>query len=116
MGRLVNLTDTVKVSVPANTTIAQGSFVALNGILGLALNNVVTGVGETGEEILYIKKGIYETSQIKSGVTFSVGDKVYWDNTAKAFSRTATDNTLVGVVTEAGTGYIQFLFTNPVLS
>jgi predicted RecA/RadA family phage recombinase len=39
----------------------------------------------------------------KAADTGAVGTKVYWDNTAKEITITSTDNTLVGVLTEAKT-------------
>ena len=32
---------------------------------------------------------------------WAAGDKIYWDNTAKETTKTATSNTLVGVAIEA---------------
>jgi predicted RecA/RadA family phage recombinase len=32
---------------------------------------------------------------------WAVGDKIYWDNTAKQATKTATDNTLIGAAIEA---------------
>jgi hypothetical protein len=50
----------------------------------------------------------------KAAVALAVGDKVYWDNAAKAFTNVATSNTLVGYAIEpalsgdATTGLIAF--------
>lgn len=50
----------------------------------------------------------------KAAVALGVGDKVYWDNAAKAFTNVATSNTLVGYAIEpalsgdAVTGLIAF--------
>lgn len=36
-----------------------------------------------------------------TGAAWAVGDKIYWDDTAKKFTKTSTSNTLVGYALEA---------------
>lgn len=112
MARLVSKANSIKVTVPDGVAVEKGSFVALGGVVGLALQSV--DVGATDRDIvLDITQGIYETSQINSNATFTVGSKLFWDNTAKVFTTTET-NTLVGVITEVigaqATTAIQFLY------
>jgi len=99
--------DSIKVTVPAGKNVEAGKFVLINGFLGLALQS-----GAEGKEIvLDISKGIYQTSQIKATDTFSVGTKIYWDNT-EVFTTTATDNKFAGIVTAGkdSNGVIEFYF------
>jgi len=100
MGRKVSDGKSVRVTVPENTTVEQGAFVRLDGFLGLAVQKVVTGAGETKGLILNIEPGEYETSQIDATQDFAVGTKIYWDSTAKKFTETPT-TVLAGVVTLA---------------
>lgn len=112
MGRRVSDGRSVKVTVPQNTTIAQGSFVFLAGVLGWAVQAVTTGPGETKELVLVTETAEYETSQINTAEAFNKGDKVYWDDTNKRFTTTATGNRFAGIVTSAkdANGVIWFLF------
>lgn len=101
MGRLVSEGKSVKVNVPENTTIEQGKFYLLDGFLGMAVQSVTTGAGETAKVVLNIQQGEYETSQIDTADTFAAGDKAYWDVTNKRFTTVAADGFFAGVVTAA---------------
>ena len=89
----------VKVTVPVSTTITAGKFYLLDGFLGCAFQSVTTGAGETAEVVLNIEQAEYETDQINTADDFNVGDLVYWDDTNKQFTETATNNRLAGRVT-----------------
>ncbi|GKV54245.1 hypothetical protein NCCP2222_01920 [Sporosarcina sp. NCCP-2222] len=91
----------VRVSVPANTTIVAGGFYELDGFFGTAMQSVTTGSGETSEVILNIEQAEYETDQIQTTKAFNAGDKIYF--TAGKFTPeagTAGENRLVGRVTQ----------------
>jgi predicted RecA/RadA family phage recombinase len=47
--------------------------------------------------------GIFDLKKVASQA-WSAGDKVYWDNTNKEATKTATANTLIGVAIEAVAG------------
>jgi len=79
MGRKVSDGKSVKVTVLENTTIEQGKFYLLNGFLGMAVQSVTTGVGQTAQVVLSIEEAEYETSQITVADAFNKGDKVYWN-------------------------------------
>lgn len=100
MGRKVSDGKSVRATVPENTTVEQGAFVLLDGFLGLAVQKVVTGAGETKGLVLNIEPGEYETSQIDKTQDFAVGTKIYWDATKKELTETPTA-VLAGVVTLA---------------
>lgn len=100
MGRKVSEGQSVRVTVPENTTVEQGAFALLDGFLGLAVQKIVTGAGETKSLVLNIEPGEYETSQIDKTQDFAVGTKIYWDSTTKKFTETPTA-VLAGVVTNA---------------
>ena len=112
MGRRVSDGRSARVTVPASTTIEQGSFAYIGGILGYAPVAVKTGAGETKEAILVHEMAEYETSQINTSEAFAKGAKVYWDDTNKRFTTTATDNRFAGIVTSAkdANNVIWFIF------
>ena len=89
----------VKVTVPASTTIEAGKFYLLDGFLGCAMESVTTGAGETAEVVLNIEQVEYETDQINTEEDFAKGTQIYWDATNKRFTETATNNRLAGRVT-----------------
>jgi predicted RecA/RadA family phage recombinase len=99
MGRKVSDGKSVKVTVPESTVVEQGKFYLLDGFLGMAVQSVTTGAGETAQVVLNIENGEYETSQVAAADTLAAGTKVYWDNTNKVFTQVATGNRFAGVVT-----------------
>ena len=101
MGRRISEGRSAKVNVPQNTVINQGDFVLLDGFLGLAVQAVTTGAGETKPLVLNIEPGEFETSQINAAEAFAAGAKVYWDVINKRFTATAAGNAFAGVVTQA---------------
>lgn len=101
MGRKVSDGKSVKVTVPENTTIEKGKFYLLDGFLGMAMQSVTTGAGESAEVVLNIEQAEYETSQIDTADAFNAGDKVYYDATNKRFTTIATDGPFCGIVTQA---------------
>lgn len=102
MGRRISDGKSIKVTVPASTTITAGQFVSLDGFIGLALQSVTTDATTTGQVVLDVTPGEYETNQINTADAFAAGDPVYWDATNKLFTTSVgTGNKKVGVVTQA---------------
>lgn len=95
----VNDGKSVRVTVPENTTIAARKFYLLDGFLGCAMENVVTGAGQTAEVVLNLEQAEFETDQIDASQNFATGTAIYWDDSEKEFTETATDNRLAGRVT-----------------
>ncbi|NJJ37830.1 DUF2190 family protein [Paenibacillus apii] len=91
----------VRVPIPQSTTVTAETLVLLSGFFGVAKQTVVTGAGETSEVILDIEQAEFETNQITVSQNFTVGTLIYWDDTAKKLTETATANRLVGRVTNA---------------
>lgn len=89
----------VKVTVPGNTKIEAGKFYLLDGFLGCAMQSVETAAGETAEVVLNIEQAEFESDQINTSQTFAKGTLIYWDDTNKQFTETATNNRLAGRVT-----------------
>lgn len=74
-----------------------------DGCLVGAFFGIATGTAALGETVEVTLVGVFDVKKAASQA-WSVGDKVYWDNTAKLVTKTATSNTLIGVATEAVAG------------
>lgn len=77
----------------------------LNGRVLLAMNSAGPSVAN-----IFMYKGLIEYTS-ETGVAWTAGDKLYWDDTAKRFTKTLTSNTLCGIAAEdkvsaAGTGLV----------
>ncbi len=97
MARKVSNGKSIKATSPE--MVAQGEFVLINNIFGLALESAAAGE----QVVLDIEQAEYETNQVAAGVTFEVGDAVYFDAAGKVLTNTdgAGANRLVGRATQA---------------
>lgn len=71
-----------------------------DGLLVGAIFGVATGAAVNGDPIEAALVGVFDLTKVGSQA-WVVGDKIYWDDTAKQATKTATSNTLIGVATEA---------------
>ena len=71
-----------------------------DGLLVGSIFGVATGAALNGEAIEAALVGVFDLKKVGSQA-WAVGDKIYWDNTAKETTKTTTSNTLVGVAIEA---------------
>jgi len=74
--------------------------VVFENSIGIALT-----AGGIGDDISVDTVGVYEGTATTAD-TFAVGDVVYWDNTNKEFTTTASSNTLAGVCWSAKAGSV----------
>ena len=90
---------------PGNTiTLAAPSAVASgDGLLVGSIFGVASGDAANGESIEVALVGVFDLKKVASQA-WSAGDKVYWDNTNKEATKTATATTLIGVAVEAVAG------------
>ncbi|MEC3860123.1 DUF2190 family protein [Mesobacterium sp. TK19101] len=88
--------NTITLTAPYAVTSGDGLLVG--SIFGVAAGDA--GNGETVEVAL---TGVFDLKKVASQA-WSAGDKVYWDNTNKEATKTATANTLIGVAIEAVAG------------
>ena len=88
--------DTITLTAPY--TVTSGDGLLVGSIFGVATGDAANG--ETAETALV---GIFDLNKVASQA-WSAGDKVYWDNTNREATKTATANTLIGVATEAVAG------------
>jgi predicted RecA/RadA family phage recombinase len=78
------------------TLVATAAVVAGQGLLVGSLFGVVQGAAAIGAEFVLCRQGVYELPKT-AGTAWAVGDKLYWDDTAKEVTKTVGSNKLIGV-------------------
>lgn len=86
------------ITLTAPYAVSSGDGLLVGSIFGVAAGDTASGV--TVETALV---GVFDLKKVASQA-WAVGDKVYWDNTNKEATKTATANTAVGVAVEAVAG------------
>lgn len=71
-----------------------------NGLLVGSIFGVAAGDAASGATVEAALTGVFDLTKIGSQA-WTVGAKVYWDDTNKRCTTVATDNTLIGVAVEA---------------
>jgi predicted RecA/RadA family phage recombinase len=83
--------DTITLTAPYAVVSGAGALVGT--IFGVALVTLASGaVGE------FMVEGVWTMAKT-SAQAWTVGARIYWDDTAKLCTTTATSNTLIGVAT-----------------
>ena len=82
-------------SVVAPYAVTSGQGVLVGALFGIAANNAAQGA-----PVEIVRRDVFDISAV-SADTAAQGAKIYWDNTGRKVTTTATNNTLVGCVTEA---------------
>ena len=85
------------ITIAAAAAVLSGQGVLLGSLFGIAAHNA-----NVGDDLVINLTGIYELPKAASQA-WTVGQKVYWDNTNKVVTNVTTDNTLIGVATLAVT-------------
>ncbi len=87
---------------PGNTVTLTAPYAVApgDGLLVGAIFGVASTASANGEAVEAVLAGVFDLKKTASQA-WSVGDKVYWDNTAKETTKTATSNTLIGVAVDA---------------
>ena len=90
---------------PGNTItlIAPYAVASGDGLLVGAIFGVAAGAAALGEPVEAALVGVFDITKIGSQA-WTVGARVYWDDTNKRTTNVATSNTLIGVATEAVAG------------
>jgi predicted RecA/RadA family phage recombinase len=70
------------------------------GFLVGSLFAVASAAALSGAAVVGVTKGVFSLSKA-TGEAWTVGVKLYWDNTNKRLTTTSSGNTLVGVATAA---------------
>ncbi len=74
-----------------------------DGLLVGSIFGIAAGGAALGESVETALVGVFDITKVGSQA-WTAGAKVYWDNTNKEATKTATANTLIGVATEAIAG------------
>ncbi|MFC3088125.1 DUF2190 family protein [Tabrizicola soli] len=90
---------------PGNTITLAAPYAVTSGdgMLVGSIFGVAAGTAAFGESVDTALTGVFDITKIGSQA-WTVGAKVYWDNTNKRCTTVATDNTLIGVAVEAVAG------------
>ena len=90
---------------PGNTITLTAPYAVTSGdgLLVGAIFGVAAGTAASGDPVETALEGVYDLKKVASQA-WAVGDKIYWDNTAKNTTNTLTSNTLIGVATDVVAG------------
>lgn len=73
------------------SALAAGQVVPLGGFVGIPMRPI-----ESGELSALRVRGLFKVTK-QTGVTWSAGDPIYWDDAANHANKTAGGNTLMGL-------------------
>lgn len=82
------------VTIVAPATIASGAGLLIGSMFGIAAFDAAQT-----SEVELVLEGVFDLPAASgAGTAITAGAKVYWDNTNKVATKTATSNTLIGVL------------------
>lgn len=84
-----------QVSVPAPAAVSSGQGVLIGSLFGIAVHDAASGAA-----LELSLQGVYRMAKA-TGAAWTVGARLYWDDTAKNVTTTASTNKLIGVALEA---------------
>jgi predicted RecA/RadA family phage recombinase len=79
------------VTLPAPYDVISGACLKLGAIVGVAAHDAAAGA-----EVETMLTGVHDLAKAPSQA-WAVGAKIYWDDTNKVTTTTATSNTMIGV-------------------
>jgi predicted RecA/RadA family phage recombinase len=86
--------NNITVPAPVGGTVS-GTFYLIGSLLGCASTTQAAT-----ENVVLTTEGVFTVPKV-SAQAWTVGQRVYWDDTAKNFTTTVGSNTLAGVAVEA---------------
>jgi len=87
--------DGETVDMAAPYAVASGAGALVGSLFGVSLTTLANGaIGS------FRTCGVFDLAKV-SAQAWAVGDKIYWDNTAKLATTVLTSNTLIGVAVKA---------------
>jgi predicted RecA/RadA family phage recombinase len=94
MRRFVNEGNALDLTAPSDGVVSDGVY-KIGAIICIASATVAAG-------LLFAAwtEGVYDVTS-NTGAAWAEGDTVYWDDTAKVFTKTSTSNTKAGVAVAA---------------
>ena len=90
---------------PGNTITLTAPYAVTSGdgLLVGSIFGIAAGAAALGEPVETALVGVFDITKVGSQA-WTVGAKVYWDNTNKRCTTVSTDNTLIGVAVIAVAG------------
>ncbi len=79
-----------KITVPAPAAVASGDGVLVGSLFGVAATAAASGA-----DVTIVRKGVFSLKKL-SAQAWTLGAKVYWDNTNAQCTTVASGNTLIG--------------------
>ena len=89
--------DGVALDLAVPYDVASGAAFKIGAIIAVA---ACAGVQANGDVVAGYVQGVYDLAS-DTGTAWAVGDRVYWDDTNKWFTKTTTSNTKAGYVVQA---------------
>lgn len=86
------------IHLTATATVASGLGVLVGSLFGINSNAVVSG-----DAMVLVTEGVFDHAKTAAQAV-AVGDKIYWDDTAKLVTTTVGSNKLIGVAVAAASG------------
>lgn len=86
------------ITVPAPAAVTSGGGVLIGSLFGVA-----NGDADTGADVVLSTTGVFDLPKTTAN-DITVGAALYWNDTAKEVTTTASGNTKVGVAVAAKTG------------
>lgn len=86
------------ITLPAPYNLTSGQGVLVGAVFGVAASDALQGT-----PVEAVRDGVFALGAVAAD-TLVIGDKVYWDNTAKRITKTATNNVLVGAAAASKSG------------
>lgn len=83
------------VSVPAPAAVASGAGVLVGSLFGVAVTSAASGAS-----VEIATSGVFDLPKA-TGAAWTIGQRLYWDDTAKNLTGTASTNKLVAVALSA---------------
>ena len=93
MKNFVQKGENLTLAAPYDRTSGQGALIG--SIFGVASLDVLSGV-----EAAFVTEGVFDLTKVGSQA-WTVGAKIYWDDTNKRCTNSSSGNTLIGVATKA---------------
>lgn len=83
------------IALAAPYAVSSGGGALVGSLFGVAQADAANGA-----DVALVTEGVFDLAKV-SAQAWTVGAKIYWDDTAKNCTTTATDNTLIGVAVAA---------------
>lgn len=85
--------DGAALDLTAPYAVSSGGGFKVGDIVAIASNDAASG-----DSVVGVVHGVFDVTAegAGSGQVWAAGDKVYWDDTNKRFTKTSTSNTLAG--------------------